>query len=310
MKSEKPVVSVIMPVFNTPVSILKEAVDSILKQTFRNFEFIIIDDGSEGETAAFMSALTDPRIKLLRNKENIGITKSLNIGFRAAQGKYIARMDSDDYSYPDRFQKQFDFMESHPDVIVSGASSHCRARRFCMDRYEIEMLFQHPGPIHPSAFFNHEKIKQFHLSYDESFPYAQDYALYAEIVQHGKAYLFSDRLIDYRKSSNQVSQKHRQEQIQCDKRTQKKLLLRLADHVEEKYLDMHYEFSNLANHGFRVTPEVWDWYRMLIKSNDQKKIYNRFRFKQYIYRIMLIRAFPIIQSLREAVAAGISRFKS
>lgn len=300
-------VSVVMPVYNTPIPILKDAVDSILNQTFQDFEFIIIDDGSEGEIAAYLKTLSDPRIKLLRNDENIGITKSLNIGFQAAKGKYIARMDSDDYSYPDRFQKQFSFMESHPDVIVCGANTHSRIRRFCMDRYKIEMLFKHPGPIHPSAFFNHEKIKQFHLSYDESFPYAQDYALYAEIVQHGNVFLFSDKLIDYRKSPNQVSQKHRQEQIQCDIRTQRKLLLRLIEHIEEKDLDMHYNFSNLADHDFRVSHKVWNWYRILIKTNDRRMIYHRFWFRQYIYRIMLIRLFPAIQRFREAVAASINR---
>ena len=72
-------VSVVMPVYNTPIPILKDAVDSILNQTFQDFEFIIIDDGSEGEIAAYLKTLSDPRIKLLRNDENIGITKSLNM---------------------------------------------------------------------------------------------------------------------------------------------------------------------------------------------------------------------------------------
>ena len=85
-----PLLSVVMPTYNSSVSILKEAVDSILNQSFRNFEFLIIDDGSFDETLDYLDRLTDPRIRIIRNKRNIGITKSLNIGFREARGKYIA----------------------------------------------------------------------------------------------------------------------------------------------------------------------------------------------------------------------------
>ena len=113
-------ISVVMPIYNTPVSFLKEAVESILNQTFSDFEFIIIDDGSANEVKEYLEGLTDPRIRIIRNEKNLGITKSLNIGFHAAKGKYIARMDSDDVSLSERFEKQFMFMETHPDVIMCG----------------------------------------------------------------------------------------------------------------------------------------------------------------------------------------------
>lgn len=114
-------ISVVMPTYNTEVSILKEAVDSILNQTFGDFEFIIIDDGSTNNSVEYLKSLQDQRVKIIRNDTNIGITKSLNIGLRAAKGKYIARMDSDDIAFPDRFEIQYAFMESHPDVFVCGA---------------------------------------------------------------------------------------------------------------------------------------------------------------------------------------------
>ena len=87
-----PSISVVMPTYNTSVSFLKEAVDSILNQTFQDFEFIIIDDGSINDTPEYLRSLTDSRVRVIRNNENIGITKSLNIGFNKARGKYIARM--------------------------------------------------------------------------------------------------------------------------------------------------------------------------------------------------------------------------
>ena len=117
MKEPAPLISVIMPSFNTPVEMLAKAVDSILEQTYRDFEFIIIDDGSTGSCREYLESLSDPRIRIIHNEKNLGITKSLNIGLRAARGKYIARMDADDICISDRFEKQYKFMEEHTDEV-------------------------------------------------------------------------------------------------------------------------------------------------------------------------------------------------
>ena len=146
-------ISVVMPTYNTPVDILREAVESILWQTFRDFEFIIIDDGSTNESVDYLNRLEDKRIRLIRNPENISITKSLNISFRAAQGKSIARMDSDDISLPTHFEKQYVFMERHPDVIVCGtnvegfgAEARITNERISdMEAYRIKALFAYPA---------------------------------------------------------------------------------------------------------------------------------------------------------------------
>ena len=107
-------ISVVMPAYNTPVDILREAVESILNQSFSEYEFIIVDDDStKTETISYLNSLEDTRIRIIRNEANVGATKSLNIGFKAAKGQYIARMDSDDISLPNRLEKQFVFMESH-----------------------------------------------------------------------------------------------------------------------------------------------------------------------------------------------------
>lgn len=116
-------ISVIMPVYNTPKDILNEAVKSILNQSFADFEFIIIDDCSDkAECKDYLESLYDERIRIIRNPQNLGITKSLNIGLRAASGKYIARMDSDDISLPRRLEKQYSFMEEHTDTLICGTS--------------------------------------------------------------------------------------------------------------------------------------------------------------------------------------------
>ena len=161
------------------------------------------------------------------------------------------------------------------------------------------MLFMNPGPLHPSAFFNHEKLKQFGLNYDESLPYAQDYAMWAEVVRLGDVYIFPEKLVDYRGSPNKVTKLHRAEQIQCDKVTQKKLLLQLLDHVTDEEADIHYRYSLFIYQNLKMTREAFCWYRRLIRANNRKGIYNKTRFRLYVYQILLVRCFPFIQKCRE-----------
>jgi glycosyltransferase involved in cell wall biosynthesis len=112
-----PIVSVILPVFNG-ARFLKEAVDSIVLQTFQDWELIVVDDGSTDNTPEIMKGYQDPRIFYLKNEENKGLVYSLNRAIEASTGRYIARMDADDFSQPDRLEKQVIFLESHPDIGV------------------------------------------------------------------------------------------------------------------------------------------------------------------------------------------------
>lgn len=116
-----PVVSVILPVYNGE-RFLKEAVDSILVQTFTDFELIIVDDCSMDSTSLILTeyATRDTRIRVMRQSRNMGIVEALNTGSHAATGQYIARMDVDDISLPERFERQVEYLNSHPDVGVLG----------------------------------------------------------------------------------------------------------------------------------------------------------------------------------------------
>lgn len=116
-----PAVSVVMSVFNEEAHVA-EAIESILKQTFADFEFIIIDDASTDGSPALIEtyAQKDSRIKVFTQPENQGLAVSLNKGLRQATGTYLARMDADDISYPERFQKQFDYLERHPELGALG----------------------------------------------------------------------------------------------------------------------------------------------------------------------------------------------
>jgi len=114
-------VTVLMPAYNA-ADYIREAIDSVLKQTFRDFELLIINDGSRDETEAIIRSYTDPRIRLY-SQENRGVTGALNYGLQLARGKYIARFDADDICYPERLQIQYDYMEAHPGCVLAGGAS-------------------------------------------------------------------------------------------------------------------------------------------------------------------------------------------
>lgn len=116
-----PKVTVLMPVYNGG-RFLREAVDSILKQTYRNFEFIVINDGSTDNTCDILRTYSDSRLFVFEQK-NLGIIASLNKGIKLSQGEYIARMDADDISEPDRLAKQVEFLDNHPAIGVLGIIS-------------------------------------------------------------------------------------------------------------------------------------------------------------------------------------------
>ena len=115
-----PKVTVLMPVYNRE-KYLREAIDSILSQTFTDFEFLIVDDGSTDNSLEIINSYSDSRIRLIRNSANLGISKSLNIGLSESLGDYVARMDSDDISLPNRLQEQIEFLNQNPDITVLGS---------------------------------------------------------------------------------------------------------------------------------------------------------------------------------------------
>ncbi|MBU1092676.1 glycosyltransferase, partial [Patescibacteria group bacterium] len=118
---KQPTISVLLSVFNG-ASYIEAAVESILHQTFRDFELIIVDDGSVDETSKILDKFTDDRIVRLANEKNLGLIKSLNKALAVAQGEFIARMDADDISLLDRFQKQLVYMREHPEIGVLGTA--------------------------------------------------------------------------------------------------------------------------------------------------------------------------------------------
>ncbi len=304
-------ISVIMATYNTELMVLKEAVDSILDQSFKDFEFIIIDDGSDNGTEEYLSNIKDSRVSIIKNPSNVGITKSLNIGLRNAKGKYIARMDADDISLPDRFEKEFRYMEKHPDVIVCGSGMDTiddRGKKTGfkyipryknMEDYRAKLLFKNPGPVHPTAMIRHETLKANDIMYDERLIYAQDYGLWGRLSHYGKIHILNTVLLYRRKHEKQISIEKRDIQIRCDQMTQKKVLSDLLGNVSDEEVSFHYMYSSGRYPKTAITPEIVAWYERLLRENLSKHIYNQ----KYLYRnIINAKKILVAQSLKPGMS--------
>lgn len=196
-------ISVVMSVYNGELHI-KEAMESILSQTFADFEFVIINDASTDTTESIIKSFNDPRIKLIKNDKNLGLAKSLNIGLDLAKGKYISRMDADDISLPERFQKQFDFMEENPGIDVCGSWYEFIGARTGVVKYPLKddevkaNMFFYDCICHPSVFIRKESLDKHRLRYNEEFRYAQDYELWCRGIKDLKFANMPCVLLKYR----------------------------------------------------------------------------------------------------------------
>ncbi|GHU81698.1 hypothetical protein FACS189415_0580 [Bacteroidia bacterium] len=207
IEEEKIAISVVLPVYNGELY-LRESVDSILSQTFKNFELIIINDGSTDATADIILSYNDSRIVYLENEVNQKIVFSLNLGLSRSRGKYIARMDADDIALPQRLQLQYDFMESHPEIGICGGSiesfnqSDRKKQRidFATTDEGIRAFAFFQSPFnHPSVMMRKAVLDISQWDYPSEYYRAEDYALWTYLLQYTKGANIPVVLTHYRK---------------------------------------------------------------------------------------------------------------
>ena len=199
-----------MPAYNAEKYIV-EAIDSIFGQTFEDFEFIILNDCSTDRTEEIILSYDDPRIVYLKNEQNMGVAATLNRGLEIAKGEYIARMDADDISLPERFALQAAYLDSHPQVAVVGASvevfgSQKSLRHFSetSQKLKVDLLFG-CCLAHPSVMMRTTMITDFQ-GYDPAFNGVEDYHLWARISQKYELACLPQILLRYRIHPKQVTQ--------------------------------------------------------------------------------------------------------
>ncbi len=224
---QNPKVSVLMPVYNCELYI-REAVDSILNQTFADFEFIIIDDCSADATVSIIKSFNDSRINLIIKPQNTGYTNSLNYGLSIAKGEYIARMDGDDISLPKRFTKQVQFLDKNEDYALCATAlkiiNSDKIIQYPENHNEIKIaLLDRNCIIHPSVMLRKSVLDDNNINYDISKEPAEDYDLWVRISRFSKLYNIPEILINYRVHGSQVTKTRNELQIKSA--TETKLML-------------------------------------------------------------------------------------
>ena len=215
-----PTLSVILPSYQS-IFFLEKSITSILDQSFSDFELILIDNASTDGSDQLLRYLKDPRIRLFINESNIGYTRSLNKGLSLARGRYIARMDADDFSQKNRFEKQIQFLEANPDYGIVGCSYHIidkkgsiiGTRRMPESDLEIRWKNLLSCPFcHPSVMIRKSILDTHQLSFEVTKEPAEDYDLWSKILDHSLGFNLPEKLLHYRVHGNNESSLRAQEQ--------------------------------------------------------------------------------------------------
>lgn len=252
-------ITVIMPCYNSD-KYIGDAIRSILDQTYSNLELLVLDDGSDDNTRLVVDSFQDNRIKLLVENVNKGIVFQLNKGLNLAQGRYIARMDADDISMPNRFEKQVAFFEDqkNKNIQVLGTDAICIGesnKAIIHQNYrsdQISFLLNFTCPIlHPSVMFRGELFSN-GLRYPFGFDFAEDFAFW-RIIDNGKNIaILPEPLIKYRIHNNQTNRESLRLQIQRDS------AVRAALMKPNFFLDRFFLTKKLKLNFFSSTQKVMD----------------------------------------------------
>lgn len=218
-------ISCIIASYNTPAKYLLEAVDSILRQTYKNFELILVDDGSQIAIKDILKDINDERLIIIRNESNMGVTKSRNRAMKIMTGEFMAVMDADDISDEKRFEKEISYLLSHPkcDLVSSQMafiSDYNRKNPWIKipksnQKYLSWLFWDNSRPFpHGPALIRNSFLKKYSIFYDENYKKALDYRLWVDCARNGAEFhILDEYLYFYRVHDGQISQLNRGEQV-------------------------------------------------------------------------------------------------
>ena len=283
-------VTILMPVYNCR-EYVREAIDSILGQTFRDFEFLIIDDGSTDDTNEIIRKYSDDRIIIHKNEKNLGLIATLNKGLDLAKGRYIARMDGDDISVSNRFEQQFKFMESNPQVGLCGTwfetfseNKRVETTKYLTDDSDIRLkqLYQiHLS--HGTCMFRTSVLKENNLYFDPEFIHAEDYELWTRIAMYTRFANVPQVLYKVRNNKNGVSEKYKNIQIQ----NTKKIIIKQFQKLKKDFNDEDYNlYLNFAYYNFNSFDKIKvkkleELLILLFSENDKVSLLPVLKLKGY-----------------------------
>ncbi len=277
-----------MPVYNA-AKYLSASIESILNQTFEDFEFIIINDGSSDDSEKIILSFKDPRIKYFRNPNNLKLIKTLNKGIELCSGEYIARMDADDIAAPNRLMKQFKFMEANLGIGICGTNFEIFGKNEILSKLETEneaikfrflyeCHFQHPTLMIRTAL-----LKENNILFNTDYVHAEDYELWVRLIPLTNFANLPDNLLKYRDHNESITNSFSSVQEKNSNKARQKLFNIIGVKVNKNELDL---YRNCMYHKY---PKEWksirtiqDIFKRLIFSNEQSRIFTPEKFKNYL----------------------------
>jgi len=300
--NKNPMISVILPVYNAK-KYLDEAINSILTQTFKDFEFIIINDGSTDNSLNIIEHYRkkDNRIVLI-SRENKGLISSLNEGIKKSKGKYIARMDADDISLSTRFEEQYNFLEKNLDIGVcgtwaevfkKGSQSRFLKHPITHDELLTRLLFSVPF-AHPSIMMRKELFDRYNLEYNLEYKNAEDYKFWLDISKYTKFGNIPKVLFKYRYLESSVSRQADNKRDDERFNTISKIFTEILDQLNIKNSEDENRLHFILGLNERIAKEKLDlkvvnnYIIKIINANKQAQYFDEEFLSRYLVKKYLL----------------------
>lgn len=277
-------VDIILPVYNSE-KYLASAINSILGQTFSDFNLYVIDDCSTDNSLSALQAYSDSRIKIVTNSQHRGISYSLNKGLSISKENLIFRMDADDISLPERLESQIQFMQKHPYIFACGSDTELidehgrvygyRETKHGDQRIKIALFFGETSLAHPAVVMRASHIKKFHLQYSSNYLYAEDYELWCRCSHFSTYENISSPLIQYRRHHKSVSKAFSIQQRLSARKILKIYLNQLGLNPNPEEFNCHIQFA-LALDDMDTKPakqQFRQWRDYLISWNRSQSLF-------------------------------------
>lgn len=283
-----PLISVILPVYNRE-KFVAGAVQSILDQTYEFFELIIVDDASTDSTLGVIKRFHDERIRILENEENLGVSSSRNKGICEANGEFVAFMDSDDISLPDRLEKQQALLSERPEVLICGSwmrelnSKKVLKYKEKHEEIVVESLLKSPI-ANPTVMLRKKLMEE--VSFDEELKHGEDYDFWSRAMWLGKMYNIQEPLVLYNVHVDQLSTGYKKEQLELDVDIRLTIFKRIA-YSEKSFPDRTLKKILLFQEYFEVEELLlfFKWLKVLEKENSIEKVFSHEKFNTLLRNI-------------------------
>lgn len=244
-----PKVSVLMPVYKTNEAYLRETIESILNQTYTDFEFLILDDCPSDSRESVVKSYKDKRIKYLKNEKNLGITPSRNKLIDISQGEYLAVVDHDDISLPERFEKEVAYLDKHPECGVVGTNMmtipYKKITHHPQENEDIKIaLMRHCIISHTTSMIRKSILTDNNIRYEAEFSPSEDFGLWCRLLKITDFHNLPDILVHYRKHATNTSK------TQTDKMERTGARIRAI--MKESYPEYYSEYERRATYTTQI----------------------------------------------------------